>query len=121
MLAAADPLPEASFLGDQEPTRYLERTGCLDVNAALAVSDDAEPVRLALVEARAAGEKSLRERFECAQAEGDLAESADPAVLAAYLMALLHVISVQAKAGSPREILSAVADQAPATWPFAAA
>jgi AcrR family transcriptional regulator len=102
-------------------TRYPDRTGCLGINAALAVSDDAEPVRLALVEARAAGEKSLRERFERAQAEGDLAESADPAVLAAYLMAVVHGISVQAKAGFPRELLSAVAHQALATWPSAAA
>jgi hypothetical protein len=38
-------------------------------------------------------------------------------VLAAYLMAVVHGISVQAKAGFPREVLTAVAQQAIATWP----
>lgn len=100
-------------------TRYPDRTGCLGINAALAVSDAAEPVRIALVEARASGEKSLRERFDRARLEGDLPKTADPAVLAAYLLAVVHGISVQAKAGFPREVLTAVARQALATWPSA--
>jgi AcrR family transcriptional regulator len=98
-------------------TRHPDHLGCLGINAALAVSDDAESIRVALVEARASGEKSLRERLERAQTEGDLNESADPGVLAAYLMAVVHGISVQAKAGFPRELLVSVAEQAIATWP----
>lgn len=102
-------------------TRYPDRTGCLGINAAMAVSDNAEPVRVALVEARASGEQSLRERFERAQLDGDLPATADPSVLAAYLMAVVHGISVQAKAGFPREVLKAVAGQALVAWPSASA
>src|SRR6185312_1520346 len=37
-------------------TRYPDHTGCLAINGALAASDEAEAVRQALVESRAAGE-----------------------------------------------------------------
>ena len=83
----------------------------------LAASDDAEPVRHAVIDARAAGEALLRERLERAQAEGDLPASASCATLATYVCAVLHGIAVQAKAGFGREVLDAVADQALAAWP----
>ncbi len=98
-------------------TRYPDHTGCLGIGGVLAGSDDAEPVRQALIAARAAGEAQLRERFERAQAEGDLAKTAKPAALAAFVMAVLHGMAVQAKAGFSRETLEAVVDQALATWP----
>lgn len=100
-------------------TRYPDHTGCLGVLGAVAGSDDAEPVRRALIRARANGEKSLRERFERARQEGDLPETANCAVLAAYVCTVLHGIAVQAKAGFSREKLEAVAEQALATWPAA--
>ena len=100
-------------------TRFSDRTGCLGVNGALAGSDESEPVRQALVEFRAAGGKLLRERFERAQADGDLPPSAKPDALAAFVMALLHGIAVQAKAGFSREMLDAVVEQALSTWPAA--
>ncbi|MNL50015.1 hypothetical protein D3C87_1729950 [compost metagenome] len=65
-------------------------------------------------------ELQLRERFERAKAEGDLPPTAKPHALAAFLMAVLHGIAVQAKAGFPRETLEAVAEQALATWPAGA-
>lgn len=71
----------------------------------------------ALVEARANGESSLRERFERARQEGDLPETADCAVLAAYVCTVLHGIAVQAKAGFSRKKLEAIAEQALSTWP----
>jgi AcrR family transcriptional regulator len=98
-------------------TRYPDRTGCLGVNGALAASDDAEPIRQTLIEYRATGETMLRARFERAQAEGDIPETANCATLAAYIMAVTHGIAVQAKAGFPRETLQAVAEQALAGWP----
>ena len=98
-------------------TRYQDRTGCLGVNGVLAASDEAEPVRHAVIEARAMGETLLRERLERAQAEGDLPPSAHCATLATYVCAVLHGIAVQAKAGFSREVLDAVADQALAAWP----
>ena len=98
-------------------TRYPDRKGCLVVNGALAGSDDAEPIRLALIKARAEGEVSLRNRFERAKQEGDLPETANCAVLAAFILAVLHGMAVQAKAGFSRNILEAVAEQALSTWP----
>ncbi|MGF7149702.1 AcrR family transcriptional regulator [Sphingomonas zeicaulis] len=102
-------------------TRYPDHTGCLGISGVLAGSDDAEPVRQALIEARAAGEAQLRDRLERAQAEGDLPASAKPDVLAAYVMAVLHGMAVQAKAGFSRERLEAVVEQALTAWPGAGA
>jgi AcrR family transcriptional regulator len=98
-------------------TRYPDHTGCLGINGVLAGSDEAEPVRQALIDARAAGEAQLRERFERARADGDLPKTARPDALAAFLMAVLHGMAVQAKAGFSRDMLRAVADQALSTWP----
>ena len=101
-------------------TRYPDRTGCLGINGAVAGSDESEPVRQALIGFRALGETRLRERFERAQAEGDLPAAARPAALAAYIMALLHGMAIQAKAGFGRDMLDAVVEQALSTWPGAA-
>ena len=98
-------------------TRYPDRAGCFAINGALACSDAAEPIRLALVDERASGEASLRARFEQAKADGDLPETADCGTLAAYVMAVAHGMAVQAKAGFSAETLTAVADQALASWP----
>jgi hypothetical protein len=98
-------------------TRYPDHTGCLGINGALAGSDDAEPVRRALVEFRAAGQDRLRERFERAKAEGDLPKSAKPDVLAAFVMTVTQGIAVQAKAGMSRAMLDAVAERALSIWP----
>lgn len=100
-------------------TRYADHTGCLGICGVLAGSDEAEPVRQALIEARADGEARLRERFERARAEGDLPPTAEPATLAAFVMAVLHGMAVQAKAGFSRETLEAVAAQALASFPAA--
>jgi AcrR family transcriptional regulator len=98
-------------------TRFAEHPGCLGINGVLAGSDEAEPVRQALIEARAAPEEQLRERLEQARAEGDLPETAKPDALAAFVLAVIHGIAVQAKAGFSRDKLRAVAEQALATWP----
>lgn len=98
-------------------TRYADHTGCLGVSGALAGTDDTAPVRDALIAFRAAGETLLRERFELARREGDLPATARPAALAAYLMAVLHGMAVQARAGFSREVLLSVAEQALASWP----
>ncbi|WP_127754281.1 TetR/AcrR family transcriptional regulator [Devosia sp. 1566] len=98
-------------------TRYPAHTGCLNINGAVAASDDAEPIRQALIDVRAAGEIQFRERFERAVAEGDLPPNAKPAALAAFLMAVLHGMALQAKAGFSRAMLDAVAEQALSAWP----
>ena len=73
----------------------------------------------ALIGFRAIGEQQLRKRFERAQAEGDLPASARPDALAAFVMALLHGMAIQAKAGFERDMLNAVVEQALSTWPGA--
>jgi AcrR family transcriptional regulator len=98
-------------------TRYPDHTGCLGINGVLAGSDEAEPVRQALIDFRAAGQARLRERFERAKAEGDLPETAKPDALAAFVMAVTHGMAVQAKAGFSRDMLEAVAEQALSAWP----
>ncbi len=98
-------------------TRYPDRKGCLGIHGALAGSDDAEPIRRALIEARAEGEATLRNRLERARQEGDLPATANSAELAAFVMAVLHGMAVQAKAGFSRDMLEAVAAQALSTWP----
>jgi AcrR family transcriptional regulator len=98
-------------------TRYPDHTGCLHINGALAVADESESVRQALIDVRAGGEAQIRERFERAKREGDLPEDAQPEALAAFVMAVCHGMAVQAKAGFSREKLEAVANQALAAWP----
>ena len=100
-------------------TRYPDHTGCLGVSGALAGTDESASVRQALVAFRAAGEVSLRERFERAKQEGDLPPDAQPDVLAKFLMAILHGMAVQARAGFSSDVLRTVADQALSTWPGA--
>ncbi|MNY25877.1 HTH-type transcriptional repressor ComR [compost metagenome] len=98
-------------------TRYSDRKGCLGIHGALAGSDDAEPIRRALINARAEGEASLRNRFERAQEDGDLPQTVNCSALAAFVLAVLHGMAVQAKAGFSREVLNTVVDQALSTWP----
>ena len=98
-------------------TRYPDRKGCLGVHGALVGSDDAEPIRLALINARAEGEVLLRDRFERAKQEGDLPDTTNCAALAAFVLAVLHGMAVQAKAGFGRDMLEAVVEQALSTWP----
>jgi AcrR family transcriptional regulator len=100
-------------------TRYPDRTGCLGVHGALAGGDGEEAIRRMVVEARAKGESFLRERFERAKLEGDLPDSANCAVLAAYVCAVTHGMAVQAKAGFSRKMLEAIAEQALSNWPTA--
>lgn len=98
-------------------TRFPDHTGCLGINGAVAGSTESEPVRQALIDFRAAGEMQLRERFQRAKAEGDLPETTRPDALAAFVMAVLHGMAVQAKAGFSRDTLEAVAEQALSTFP----
>lgn len=98
-------------------TRYADHTGCLGIHGVLAGSDESEPIRLSLIEARANAEAKLSARFERAKREGDLPDSVNPVHLAAFVTAVLHGMAVQAKAGFCREVLDAVVDQALSNWP----
>ncbi|WP_033326420.1 TetR/AcrR family transcriptional regulator [Streptomyces yerevanensis] len=93
--------------------------GCLLVQSALAAGPESEPVRRDLAERREAGVEALRERFENAQAEGDLPSTADADSLARYVITVGQGLAVQAAGGASREDMHRVADQALSTWPSA--
>ena len=63
------------------------------------------------------GECALRERFERAKAEGDLAADADTAALARFIVTVTQGMSVQVAGGASREDLLMVADMALKAWP----
>ncbi|ACU38248.1 TetR/AcrR family transcriptional regulator [Actinosynnema mirum] len=94
-----------------------EPTGCLGVQGALAVGDDARQACEVLAAWRDEGCEWLRRRFERAAAEGDLPAGSDPALLARYLMTVANGIAVQASGGADRETLELVAGAALRNWP----
>lgn len=86
--------------------------GCLLVQGALTCSDAADPMRQELISRRAAGEAAIRQRFERANADGDLPADAKPADLARYLAAVIYGMAVLAAGGASREDLQRVAEAA---------
>jgi AcrR family transcriptional regulator len=91
--------------------------GCLFVQGALACGDGAEAVRGDLILRRGAGEKSVRQRLQRAQAEGDLPPEASPADLARFVVTVVHGIAVQAASGASRNELRRVVRTALQAWP----
>jgi len=91
--------------------------GCLFVQSALACGDGAKAIRNDLILRRDAGEKAVRKRLKCAQAEGDLPRDANPADLARYVVTMIHGIAVQAAGGAARDQLRRVIRTALRAWP----
>jgi AcrR family transcriptional regulator len=91
--------------------------GCLFVQGALACGDGAEAIRDDLILRRDAGEKAVRQRFQRAQAEGDLPADANPADLARYVVTIIQGIAVQAAGGATRNELRRVVQTALRAWP----
>jgi AcrR family transcriptional regulator len=92
--------------------------GCLLVQSGLSCSDQDIPDVLA--QHRAEKEKALRERFERDRKDGNLPKSANPAVLASYLVAMANGMCVQASAGASSKDLMAVVKLALDAWPVGA-
>jgi AcrR family transcriptional regulator len=91
--------------------------GCLIVQGALACGETAESVRREVAARRVAGEVAVRQRFERAQADGELPAGADAADLARYVVTVVRGMAVQAAGGASREDLRRVADLALQAWP----
>jgi len=90
-------------------TNHATPVGCLGINAAVACSLDAEPVRTLLLERRLVYLEKLKERFAQAKAEGDLAAHIDPASFANLIMMLIAGSALQAKAGiAPTDLTQAI-------------
>ncbi|WP_045835299.1 TetR/AcrR family transcriptional regulator [Hyphomicrobium sp. 99] len=90
--------------------------GCLAVQGALSCGSAADSIKQELCRRRSTGEQNLCQRFERAKAEGDLAQDADPAGLARYVMTVAQGMAVQATGGASRADLLAVVDMAMKAW-----
>jgi len=93
--------------------------GCLDMNGALACSEEAEPIKQELVGRRVASEAVLGRRLEEARTTGDLPADCDPAELARYVMTVAHGMSIQASSGASREALYSIVAMTLRAWPSA--
>jgi AcrR family transcriptional regulator len=91
--------------------------GCLLVNGALACGDAAESVRQELGSRRMKSEAAVRQRFQRAQAEGDLPADANPASLACFMMTILRGMAVRAADGASRKELRRIVALALRAWP----
>lgn len=91
--------------------------GCLAVLGATTHPDTESPVARALIDARAAGEIAVCERFARAKLDGDLPDDADPAELAAYIRTVIYGMTVKAAGGATRTELERVVELALTAWP----
>lgn len=86
--------------------------GCLSIQGALAVGDDADPIKQWLIQGRKLGESSARQRLEQAKKAGELGSDVDPGALTSYLAVLLQGLCVQAASGATKAEMTKVVDTA---------
>jgi AcrR family transcriptional regulator len=91
--------------------------GCLAVQAAARSADPTTPLGKKLASFCDGAHQAFVNRFQRAQAEGDLPADADPSALARYLSVLAQGISIQAAGGASRAELRRVAEIALQKWP----
>lgn len=91
--------------------------GCMGVINSVACGAEAEAIRAEVLARGAAAKRGLTQRLERAKAEGDLPESADPAALTSYLIAIAQGIAMQAGAGASRDELQGLIDVSLSMWP----
>ena len=94
-----------------------EPKGCLRVISSVACGTEAESVREEVIERRKSSSRAMLERFERAEAEGELPANMDAEGLASYLSALLQGLSIQAGGGASREELEHLIETSMAVWP----
>jgi hypothetical protein len=85
----------------------------------VACGEGAESIRAHVAARRASSHQAMIDRFARAKAEGDLPGHIDEAGLAAYLLALLQGMAVQAGAGVPADQLERMIETSLAVWPSA--
>jgi len=95
----------------------VDPKGCLGVISSVACSAEAESIRADVLARRASSEAALRQRFERAQAEGELPGHLDAAALTRYLLALLQGLTVQAGAGASPAELEQLVETSLSLWP----
>ncbi len=86
--------------------------GCLSLNAALAVGDEAEPIKRWMLQGRKQGESLAKKRFEQAKRTGELGAKVDAAALARYVGTLLQGLCIQGASGATKAEMTKVVDTA---------
>src|SRR3984893_945505 len=86
--------------------------GCLSVHGALAVGDEANPIKQWLIQTRRDGMSLARKRFEKARESGDLGADVDPVALTRYVAALIQGLGVQHASGATKAELTRIVDTA---------
>ena len=102
----------AEFLANQNT-----RCGCMTIQAALVGGKESQALREKLIALRLRSQQALRQRFERAQEEGDLAKTEDASDLARFITAIFQGMTVQAINGAGLEELLRLAKIALRAWP----
>ncbi|MDR3537782.1 MAG: TetR/AcrR family transcriptional regulator [Acetobacteraceae bacterium] len=93
-----------------------EPPGCLFLQGGLSCGVSTQEIPHELARRRALLEDSLRKRFARSREDGDLPDTADPAALARYLVAVCNGIAIQATTGAGRAELRDIASLALHAW-----
>lgn len=91
--------------------------GCLELNTALAGSDDAELIRQELIRGRELFRLRLRDRFEETMAMAPLPPGMTSDDAASFIISLIQGLAVQAKGGASQETARRVVHAALLSWP----
>lgn len=91
--------------------------GCMLATGAVTCAPEHTSLVAELSQRRLAIIAALKDRFDCAVVEGELAPLTDTASLAAFYAAVVQGLSVQARDGVTRDVLDAVAATALGAWP----
>jgi AcrR family transcriptional regulator len=98
-------------------TRRAQPRGCMIVLSALHGFAEPTNLDLELQRCRAADQHAILERLRRGAAEGELPKKCDPGAMAAFYMAILQGMSVQARDGASKATLMGIAEQAMRAWP----
>jgi len=91
--------------------------GCLWIRAAITLGDSAPEMKAEIIRQRAEGEALMQQRFERAQAEGDLSRTHEAGALARLLLSIGFGMGLQAACGAGRAELEKTRDLALTIWP----
>ncbi|MDD2658047.1 MAG: TetR/AcrR family transcriptional regulator [Candidatus Pacebacteria bacterium] len=97
-----------------------EPLGCMLAAGAVMCAPEHKDVTADLARRRSAVIAMIKDRFDRAVADEELAPSTDTAALAAFCAAVIQGLSIQARDGTDRGLLEAVAATALSAWPGAA-
>lgn len=94
----------------------LTPPGCLETNAAVACSSDADPIRKEMIRNRESFESELRDRLQATATAGSLPAGMTSDDAAALVVALIQGLAVQAKAGVSQDMSCRIVRAALLSW-----